>query len=290
VRSVLERCGHTVVSTEVRSRAELVGQVARSLADGATRLVAAGGDGTLQSLLDAVAVQPGFESCRDRVAIGAIGLGTSNDFHKPVAPERLVAGFPCRIDPARASLHDVIELSGETDSGETRSHRFLQASHAGTIAVTNGRLTRGPGIFHRLYLGCYGLALPLASLYTACTYRGFEGEVHVGDETWAGEFSGLTVMKRCHIAGRVTFATRRTAADGLVDLGLCRRVGPLRLLQLTERFGRQGFGGHSEVIFRETSRVEATFARPQPIDFDGELVTLCRAAWRVLPDAVSVLG
>jgi diacylglycerol kinase family enzyme len=63
------------------------GEVQVALDDGVRHFVAAGGDGTVGALADAL-----WHEC-DRVSLpaitlGAVGIGSSNDFHKPVRSER----------------------------------------------------------------------------------------------------------------------------------------------------------------------------------------------------------
>ncbi|MFZ2960655.1 MAG: diacylglycerol kinase family protein [Candidatus Ozemobacteraceae bacterium] len=295
-------------------------QVDEALASGASRLIAAGGDGTMQSLIDAVFQGPRTPEMFQRLAVGAIGLGTSNDFHKPFSPDHDLAGFPARIKEAGTTEFDVMELTGKTPAGKNVRHAFLQASHAGTIPVTNETLTSRPGFFKWLYGIQYELALGLTSFYTLFAYPGFEGEVQIGtekqigkeeqigtekqigkegqigtekqscSENFSGWFSGMTILKQCSIAGFFTFATKRTRNDGLFDVGLCKKVGPFKLMDLTWKFSSQGFGGLPEVVFREAREVQAKFAHPQPIDFDGELVTLISASWRLLPQKLNILG
>lgn len=251
IEPALQQQGYATRLWPVESREKLSQQVAEALAKGGTRLIAAGGDGTLQTLLDAILTAPSFEKQKESIALGTIGMGTSNDFHKPLAAERLIAGYPCRIHDEGATLNDIMELSGETATGDSCRHFFLQASHAGTIPETNDRLTIKPGFFNNLYHLWYGLALPLTALYTLIFYPGFEGEVHVGQE---------------------------------------HKVGAFRLIQLTEAFQKQGFGGHPEVVFKETNEIRVTFSAPQPIDYDGELITLRQGCWRVHPQKIRILS
>src|SRR5512141_1510213 len=49
---------------------------------GETEIVAAGGDGTVNAVLNLL-MNPLLRDKLDSLAFGAIGLGSSNDFHKP---------------------------------------------------------------------------------------------------------------------------------------------------------------------------------------------------------------
>ena len=59
------------------------------------------GSGTVNGVLNAILAQ-GAD-----VTLGAIGLGSSNDFHKPFAKDKRVGGAPVRLDASRAIRADV---------------------------------------------------------------------------------------------------------------------------------------------------------------------------------------
>ncbi|HNV68903.1 MAG TPA: diacylglycerol kinase family protein [Candidatus Ozemobacteraceae bacterium] len=274
---------------------------------GARQFAAAGGDGTLQLVVEAVMRHvPGEQ--RGEIRLGAIGIGTSNDFHKkggvrpaaprtdgqPVVPPHAASslwnGVPCRLDEAAAHSHDVLELIVKKPDGTTETHWCLQAVHAGTIPVTNQNLTRGGGWCQWMYGHWYWLSLQMAAMHTLFSYAGFEAEIEVNSASISGTFTGMTLLKRCNIAGQFVFATHRTPNDGQIDLAACRKVSGWRMIQLIIAFTEQGFAGHPEVEFRETSEVRAQFSAPQWIDYDGELVQAVEAQVRVLSAALTMLG
>lgn len=286
VEPELRQARHAFKVWRSHDRNEMMGHVRTALLEGAGNLVAAGGDGTLQTVLDAYMTT----SCDTEVAIGSIGIGTSNDFHKPLDTAPKMAGFPVRISEERMIDHDVHELKADLPNGETVTRHFLQSSHLGVIPTANHRLTTGGGFFTWLYRQHYQLALGLTAAYTIYSYQGFQAEVRCGSESWSGRFSGMSLLKRPNVAGNFSFKTKRQPTDGKLDFALLTKVAPMRLLELTQGFITSGFEGHQEVTFRDAQEVEATFAEPQPVDFDGELLLVTKARWRVIPDAVALLG
>ncbi|MBF0410511.1 MAG: hypothetical protein HQM10_24410 [Candidatus Riflebacteria bacterium] len=273
------------------SRENMISLVHDAVSRGSRRLIAAGGDGTLQTLLDAL--MPRLESepaLIEKIVIGSLGIGTSNDFHKPFTDERRFEGYPCRLNEEKKSLNDVIKVHIVHPDGSNSERYFCQSSSIGLIPVTNDLLTQQKGFFNFLYRNIYSIGMPLATLYVLCTYSGFEARVKISGETFEGIFSGMTVLKRPHMAGNFVFATKRSVSDGLVDYALCSKVSALRSLNLSVAFQEKGFAGHPEVTFRETDKISASFSRPQIVEFDGELSSATEVHWKVLPKVVSILG
>src|SRR3990172_6041274 len=94
--AVHERVGAAQVLVAA-SRSSAEAAVRTALLAGETDFVAAGGDGTVNLLVQAI-MELGAQSLLGSVRLGAIGLGSSNDFHKPFRQDRLVRNVPVRLD------------------------------------------------------------------------------------------------------------------------------------------------------------------------------------------------
>ena len=128
------------------SAAEAASVIAAGTAAGHDAIVVAGGDGTVNLALNVI-MDPATDRPRaPRVALGAIGLGSSNDFHKPIAPERDLAGAPARVDVEGATVVDVgkatIQLPGE---GRLVRYFLLNAS-MGMVADGNNAFNTSRGL------------------------------------------------------------------------------------------------------------------------------------------------
>ena len=77
-------------------------------------VIAGGGDGTVNAVLSALVTHAGAARLR-RIKVGAVGLGSSNDFHKPFGTT--LAGIPCRLDRHRLRDHDIGRLDYEDPQG-----------------------------------------------------------------------------------------------------------------------------------------------------------------------------
>jgi Diacylglycerol kinase catalytic domain len=148
VRPALERRSRLAVHTP-GTPAELERAVDAALRGGEQLIVAGGGDGTVNAVLNAI-MDPIFDRPRAEGTLGAIGLGSSNDFHKPFTRERRVGRVPVRVSAERARRVDVGRADMQLSSGERRVRYFLLNASVGLIAAGNVYATSGAPTFERL--------------------------------------------------------------------------------------------------------------------------------------------
>ncbi len=90
------------------------GAVAEAIRAGPALILAAGGDGTVHrvaNLILSVPRQTGLQ-----VVLGAVGLGSSNDFHKPPCGRQCIRGTPVRCRPNLARPQNVLRVSFQDDA------------------------------------------------------------------------------------------------------------------------------------------------------------------------------
>ncbi len=257
VRTAFGAVGITDIRTTTRAGDE-ASLVARALDDGATTIVAIGGDGTWSKCAGALA----------RSGVGAriafVQGGTGNDFAKNLpapshdlrAMARLIAG-PCtewRVD------------MGRIDSG-ARAHWFLNVAGFGfDVAVLDDTRRGGALTGNAVYLA--------ASLKHLLRYPGFT----FVNAAIAAEprHSMMTVFSNgLNFGGTFRIAPHASVTDGQLD---CVQIGDVRGLARIPLFARAIRGthvSHPEVLSRRAARFALRFAAPPDFEADGEL---CHAA------------
>ena len=257
VRAAFRAVGITDLRTTQRAGDEAT-LVARALDDGATTIVAIGGDGTWSKCATALACS-GVDA---RIAF--VQGGTGNDFAKNLpapsrdlhAMARLIAG-PCtewRVD------------MGRIDSGPS-SHWFLNVAGFGfDVAVLEDTQRGGPLSGNAVYLA--------ASLKHLLRYPGFELVNHaISPER---RYSMLTVFSNgLNFGGAFRIAPHAMVTDGEID---CVQIGDIRGLARIPLFARALHGAHLShpaVLSRRAARFALRFSTPPDFETDGEL---CHAA------------
>ena len=237
--------------------------------DHCDEIIAAGGDGTLNEVINGIAKRVGD------VRIGLIPLGTGNDFAR------------CLNLPATLEENIDIVLSGETtaiDVVRTKSDRiryFVNVSAGGFSGLVNEKLTPelkrtwGP----LAYLRCAAAALPQLRSYRTAVRLGTK-------ETFSVDLYNVVIANGRFAAGGLPIAPNADPSDGLLDIILIpERPGseiPLLAAKIV-------LGNHLDadaVVFRRAARVSIRSRPGMWFTVDGELIGNDPIVFEVMPRAL----
>jgi diacylglycerol kinase family enzyme len=261
--------------------------VRESFNSGERVFLAGGGDGTINVLLNTVLKDLPSEA-HDTVILGAVGLGSSNDFHKPRDSRMCPGGIPCAADPHSARPRDVGVVTFRTRTGRT-SRYFLVNASIGMTADAN-RFFNDPDVALRFLKRT---ATPLAILYAAAKTL-FQ---YSGQDVWLRSpshlcgprrLTNLALLKSPHISGNLKFPCRQEFVNGLFevflagDLGLsarCRFLEGLSHGRISAGLGLQSWRADVlSVLGRD----------PFAVEYDGEVVTTTYVHFAMLPRHLKV--
>jgi len=264
VQAELSRLG---VESEVfhTERAGDARRVARERGADYRRIVAMGGDGTINEILN------GLEHTKD-VALGAIPVGTANilarELHLPRNPEHaaaLIAG----------------DHSRRIDICEADGRRFLMCAGVGWDAEVLRRLEearQGP-ISFRTYLK------PIAAAVMG--YEFPEIRVHVDGEEIRGSI--LFVGNIRNYAGFFTVTPDAVFDDGLLDVCVIKKGHKRDFLRWLAAAYAGRLGRYNEVVVRRGREIRVESDRPLSYQVDGDCAGETPVTIRVRPGAGRVL-
>jgi diacylglycerol kinase (ATP) len=282
----LKQCyprAETCIGNAPADVAEMIGSYIK---DGHSHFVAAGGDGSINTLVNAVMTLP--PDVRRTITVGAIGLGSSNDFHKPIHTPRLVAGIPCMMDPRSARPRDVGIVHFESGKGVATKYFLINAS-VGLTADANSYFNL-PGRFLAL-LKCRStpLAIALAAMRTIFTYRDKATSLSVDSlPPSAIRLTNLALLKSPFISGSLRFPTAMETDSGEFSLFVAHDM------QLADRF--RLLRGLLCGSLRDSDRLHQWQApclslsaeEPFAVEYDGEVVRTQRATFAIIQKHLQV--
>ncbi len=261
--------------------------VRRFFLDGEKDFVAAGGDGTVNALLNSI-LTVSTTADLQRVRIGAIGLGSSNDFHKPFLKEQLVQNVPCKLDFQNSYLRDVGCLTYES-CGKMERRYFLANASLGVTAEANRFFNDSSSTILLLKRFSVNAAIFYAAIRTILLYRNFRSTIQVGgDEQFATDLTNLAVMKNPHVSGRFLYDTPVSYQSGLLAINLSEGMSKINLLQLLYSLSQGKFSTLDHT--RSWNNESVTVSSPESfaIEYDGEVTTSTSVTFSVLRKHIRV--
>lgn len=292
---------------ELSSEAGVKEQVRAAHARGVRTFAAAGGDGTVNLVANAL-----LELGERGVVLGAVGLGSSNDFHKPFRKEDFIAGMPVRIDFARARPVDVIRIEYDSEGNlghdpkprtglaaaapvRQRGHvprlvRFcLLNASIGITAEANAFFNTRTAIVKALQRVSQDLAVTAAALRSLFAFQDITVRLVIdNDPALDLPITNLGIIKRPNFAGSLKYDTEISPGDGRLGINVTYGLSLFGRIAALIALSRGRFQGRPNTICCYGIDVRVTSEREFAVELDGEIVHARTARFSVIPKAMEV--
>jgi diacylglycerol kinase (ATP) len=246
--------------------------VCRMLMGGKTEFIAAGGDGTVNLLLESL-IEQAPPYLLPHVKVGAIGLGSSNDFHKPFRKENSVCGIPTTVDFRSATYRDVGLLTYEDETGKLCKRHWLVNASIGITAEANFFFNTPDSLLGSLKRSSTNAAILYAALHTIAAYRNRLMTIMIGDEEpFQTSVTNLGIVKNPHFSGNFSYDSEYEPDSGDFNIHLCENMSLGRTLVTLWRLSQKRFSGLPLTRSWRTNRVAVRSEQPFAVEFDGEVV------------------
>lgn len=284
IRAAIEAALGPVAFEVTRGPGDAARIAGEARARGATRLLVAGGDGTLNEVATGLLDPSGSASPPPALVLGLLPLGSGWDLARSLdLPRTLDAalavirdGHTRRIDAGRAACR--------APDGATRDHVFVNEASAGlsgdTIRIV-GRLAKRIGARAGFALGAVG---------AIASHRADEASIEVdGAAVHEGPVSLVVAANgRCFGAG-MQVAPDARVDDGLLEVVIVRGLSAPRLLVNLPSLFAGTHGAHPAVSFHAARSVRVVpKGGPMFVDLDGEAMGALPLRAEVLPGALTV--
>jgi diacylglycerol kinase (ATP) len=241
---------------------------AQAARDGYDHLYVAGGDGTLNEVVNGVASVPGALS---RITFGLLPLGTGNDFaHALGVPENLEGALEVLAEGRVA----------EIDLGRLDERCFVNVSAGGFVAEVSD------AVDPKLKSFAGKLAYLIGGAGALLDHEPVELTVAIDDEAPRPVRSSLfAVCNSRLVGGGRLIAPYAVIDDGILDVCI---VHAMKTLELVGLLGEVARGAHLEdprVEYFRARRIALDAARPFKVNTDGEVLETSSCRYDVVPRA-----
>jgi diacylglycerol kinase family enzyme len=247
-------------------------------------VVAAGGDGTVNLVASALMGLP--EPLRRAWALGAIGLGSSNDFHRPRADRRL--RLPAlRMDASRARPRAVGQVRFVDAQGASRRALFLLNASVGVVALGN-HVFNVPGAAGRALKRHWTTgAICHAALRAVLGGRDVDARVAVDGVSWTARVTNAHVLLSPYVSGGLRYGLD-IQAERAFAIALCEGLGRGARFATMLALARGRFGGRVGTRLLAGRSVEIDPVALTPLELDGEVCLARSMRFDHLPGALNV--
>jgi lipid kinase YegS len=243
--------------------------VQEACSEGCHRLVAAGGDGTVNEVVDAMLQLPTAE----RPELAILPLGTANDF-----------ATGCSIPP------DPLSALGLAQSGQSCAVDAVRANEFHFINVASGgfgaQVTANTPVALKNFLG--GGAYTLSGLVQSLSFVPYQGEMRMHRESFQNEVIAGAVCNGKQAGGGQQLAPSALIDDGLLDIVALYRFPPKDIGQVIKELVEPEASGDYVKRFR-VPWAEWESDVEMPINLDGEPIKTKKIRFEVLPGAIKLV-
>jgi diacylglycerol kinase (ATP) len=248
---------------------------ARGVEEGYDLIVAAGGDGTINSVANGIA------NTGQVANVGVLPMGTANDLAFTLA-------LPLDLQQAAEWLYegepqpfDLIEVETERAKQWFANMATGGNSNRVTESLTDEiKQTWGPLAYLR---GAIGVLVDLGS---------FEVTVRIDDqEQFTARIWNMLVANGRTNAGRLPVAPNAQPDDGLLDLILIRDGTLVDLAAIATEFAILpiNYLESDQVIYRQAKEIKLTSDPPMKFSIDGEIIEDPPRAFRIKSGAINMI-
>lgn len=252
----------------------------RAVLQHADLVIAAGGDGTVNQVLNGM-LQSGEEAAQ-LPALSILPVGSGNDFARTVGITLAPESLSNRLRSFSPKLMDVGSVTFQRDNREAHSY-FLNVCSAGMGPEVLSKMQSG-----KKHLGS-SMAYYKAILSTFGTYRCKPVTINTPSWQWQGSLRSLAVGNGKYFGSGLCIAPDATPDDGEFGVFICGAVSVLDFIRYTSTLKGGRKITNSKIEYRSAQTLELTAELPCRIEADGELLGFLPATVQVIPQRIKFL-
>jgi diacylglycerol kinase (ATP) len=230
-------------------------------------IVAAGGDGTLNQVVNGIL--KGREQEQNVPAVGLIPIGSGNDFARGVGLKTTVDHVVKTLSTFRTRAVDVGLVEYQTlpdGNGEKSFSYFVNVADIGMGPAVVGKVLSSGRPFGS------GVAYYQSILTTFLTYKPAVVKAVTPDWTWEGKIRTLAVANGKYYGYGLCIAPEAVIDDGVFSVFICGNVSVLDFIMHTSTLKKGESVVMDEVLYKSARQLDFSSESPCPIEGDGEIL------------------
>ncbi len=261
--------------------------ISNAILNGERNFIAAGGDGTINYLLNEILSYPS-KTIIDEIQLGTIGLGSSNDFHKPIYSSRLINGIPCKIDFTHTEERDVGCITYVHNEKKLEKYFLVNAS-IGVTAEANYFFNHPDFILKLFKRMNTRAAIIYSAMHTIMRYKNIELEmIDSKNDSKIFRVANLAITKSPYISGDLKLNYTPNYKNGLLNIHLLGDTTKFELIKILHQLHTNKVDPTNIFNSSQSSSILIKAEKPFKVEFDGEIIRSNCARFSLLKKRIRV--
>lgn len=249
-------------------------------------IISAGGDGSMHYLVNIL-----MRSSSDklnRITLGAIGLGSSNDFLKPFG--EYINDIPVQMRyHGPAKLYDVGHATFLKRDNTVSERYFIVNASLGVTAAANWEFNQ-PGIVLK-FLKKYFTegAIIFTAVRTILNHQNIDCRIQYNGVDEIMSISNINILKKTNVSGSLKYPQEIRADDGWLGINICKNMSRVELLCTMHSLSKGEFLPNSKRISDYATTFHLSSPSPVIFECDGETEEATTVSLSILPKAIKIL-
>lgn len=249
-------------------------------------IISAGGDGSINYIVNSI-MQSGGDIAR-KIHLGAIGLGSSNDFLKPVLNS--IRGIPLKIGLDNTRSTDIGKVTFINKDAQRITRYFIINASIGITANANLLFNQGDFFINHVKSRFVNLAIVYAAIKTIVFNKNSPLQLNYNNEVKNIRISNLSVVKNPNISGNFKYDQKPAPDDGMLGLNYCHDMNLFELLKVLNDLKNGRFSGKPKRISTLINNMKIKTDKFIALETDGEVEVARDIEFTLIPKAIHVLG
>jgi len=263
------------------SKGHAISYAKEGIAEGYRNLVAVGGDGTLNEVVNGIFLNNVCPATD--ITLASIPVGTGNDWGKMFGITPDYENAIKIIAEKKTMKHDIGRMH-YYDENEQKTRYFINIAGMGFEAVvvnkTNFQKEHGKG----------GKLIYLYNLLTSLlAYKNTPAELTIDDETIKTVIFSVNIGNGKYCGGGMRQTPRALPDDGLLDVTIIKDIGKLEIIRKLKILYNGTILTHPRIDGYKCKTVRVTSPSPLYLEADGESLGNTPADFDLIPDALNIV-
>ncbi|MDR2424400.1 MAG: diacylglycerol kinase family lipid kinase [Prevotellaceae bacterium] len=282
ISNQMNKCGveFTCVFTEKKYHA--VELTVKAINDGYRKIVAVGGDGTVNEIVNGIFIQK--QVTTTDILLAVIPVGTGNDWVRMFGVPQHYSEAVKAIVESCTVCQDVA-LIGYTETRVTHQRYMANVAGIGFDAIANRYFNKMKDE------GRKGRGLYIAGVIKALLkYKSKRFRIKLDNEVFFDDYMfNASIGIGPYNGGGMNPMPAAVFNDGLIDITIVRRINKLWMLGSFRKLYNGRIYTHPKVLASQARRIEVESFPASPIEIDGEALGFSPFVFEVVPESITVV-